>query len=200
MLATARHVFGATRFSIEPYQLGQGNDEALESGAWWFYFKLGFRPADARCVRLARAEVARIRSNRRHRSSQRTLRLLARAHLFLSAESCAARALPPTAAVLARATARLAAAGGSAAGQHACEQGARRLVGLRSLAGFSRAERLMWQRWAPVLASIPQIAHWPARERRALVALVRAKGGAGELGFLVRFAAHRRLQRAFFGV
>ena len=38
-----RLAFGCTSFSIEPYQLGRDNDEGIESGAWWFYRKLGFR-------------------------------------------------------------------------------------------------------------------------------------------------------------
>ena len=37
-------LFGADAFMIPPYQLGAGNDEALKSGAWWFYQKMGFRP------------------------------------------------------------------------------------------------------------------------------------------------------------
>jgi len=39
----ARHdarVLGCHFFSIEPYQLGLGNEEGIESGAWWFYTKL----------------------------------------------------------------------------------------------------------------------------------------------------------------
>ncbi len=199
VLAVARHVFGATRFSIEPYQLGHGNDEGIESGAWWFYHKLGFRPADARCRRLARAEIVRMRANRRHRSSAQTLRTLATRHLYFSEEAGVRPALPPLVARLSGATSRLAAAGGGAAGARACEARACRLTGLRSLAGFSRVERLAWQRWAPLMASLPQIARWPAAEKRELVALVRAKGAAGELGFLVRFAAHPRLRRALLG-
>ena len=30
---------------IDPYQLGLENDDALKSGAWWFYQKLGFEVA-----------------------------------------------------------------------------------------------------------------------------------------------------------
>jgi hypothetical protein len=59
--APLRHVFGTTSFSIDPYQLGKGNDEGLESGAWWFYAKLGFRPRDAATLRLAGDEQARVR-------------------------------------------------------------------------------------------------------------------------------------------
>ena len=46
VLAAARHVFGAEAFTIDPYQLGHDNAEGLKSGAWWFYYKLGFRPHD----------------------------------------------------------------------------------------------------------------------------------------------------------
>ena len=35
---------GITCFSVYPYQIGQDNEEAIQSGAFWFYRKLGFRP------------------------------------------------------------------------------------------------------------------------------------------------------------
>ena len=38
------HLMGTTCVSVYPYQLGHDNDEAIESGAFWFYRKLGFRP------------------------------------------------------------------------------------------------------------------------------------------------------------
>mgnify|MGYP006270346331 CR=1 FL=1 len=41
-----RAAAGADAFTIYPYQLGHENDEALRSGAWWFYQKSGFRPRD----------------------------------------------------------------------------------------------------------------------------------------------------------
>src|SRR5262249_3707767 len=46
VLATVRHLFGVDTFTIYPYQLGEGNEEAIQSGAWWFYQKMGFRPKD----------------------------------------------------------------------------------------------------------------------------------------------------------
>lgn len=196
LLAATRHVYGATRFSIEPYQLGDGNDEAIDSGAWWFYYKFGFRPGVARIARLARREAARARTRADYRSPPATLRELARAHLYYAPQRDASRRrLPRVAAALERATTRLAVAGGGTDGQARCEAEARRLTGLRSTAAFSRGERLLWQRWAPLLAAAPSIAGWPAAERRALVQLVQAKGSRDERDFLVRFAAHARLRR-----
>lgn len=195
LLAATRHVFGATRYSIEPYQLGDGNDEAIDSGAWWFYYRFGFRPGLARVATLARREAARARARPGYRSPPATLRQLARVHLYYAPQAEAPRRLPPIAAALERATARLAAAGGGPGAQTYCESHARRLTGLRSTAGFTRGERLLWRRWAPMLAAASPIARWSAADRRALVALVRAKGGRDEREFLVAFAAHARLRR-----
>ena len=107
LLSALRHVFGVEAFSIEPYQLGAGNDEAIESGAWWFYFKLGFRPRAAAARRLAAEELARMQRHPAHRSSPAVLRRLAAHPLFFDFHSrrrrcrrwprsaCASRACTP---------------------------------------------------------------------------------------------------------
>ena len=83
LLACLRHLFGADTFTIYPYQLGgDGNQEGLESGAWWFYQKLGFRARDKGVLRLMRRELARMKQNRRYRSSIATLEELAATNVF----------------------------------------------------------------------------------------------------------------------
>ena len=67
LLAALAHGFGTRSFSIEPYQLGKGNDEGLASGAWWFYAKLGFRPRARDGLALARREFARLARSKGHR-------------------------------------------------------------------------------------------------------------------------------------
>ena len=96
-LAMVRQVFGAESFSFDQYQLGQGNDEAIASGAWWFYYKLGFRPIAAGARRLLRAELARMRADPRHRSSAATLRALAESHLLFDFDRRRRPSLPPLA-------------------------------------------------------------------------------------------------------
>ena len=82
-MAMLRHLFAATSFTLEPYQLGDSNDEGIESGAWWFYYKLGFRPRGLAVRRLVRTELERMERDPRHRSSQTTLRKLAKDYLYL---------------------------------------------------------------------------------------------------------------------
>jgi hypothetical protein len=201
-LALVRQVFGAECFSFDQYQLGQGNDEAIASGAWWFYYKLGFRPIAASARRLLRQELARMRADPAHRSSAATLRTLAQWHLLFDFERGRRPSLPPLAAAGLRIGAALARRPGSererALAQ--CARDAMRLTGLRSLRGFSAAERLAWQRWSPVVMfALPGVSRWSMAERRALARVICAKGGRDESAFLVAFAAHPKLERALFG-
>jgi hypothetical protein len=66
-----------TCFAVDPYQLGAHNEEAIESGAFWFYRKLGFRPANAEVAILLQREEAKLRANPAYRTSAATLRRLA---------------------------------------------------------------------------------------------------------------------------
>lgn len=196
LVAATRHVFGATRLSIEPYQLGDGNDEGIESGAWWFYYKLGFRPVAADAMRRMRVELARMRARPSHRSPARTLRALARHHVFFDIEPRRCIGLPDTQASLRRAVAVLARLGGGGEAVATLERRALALTGLDSLAGFSREQRRMWSRWAPLVASLPGLARWSPAERRAVADVVRAKAAQRETEYLARLAAHPRLLRA----
>jgi hypothetical protein len=81
-LRCLRALTGATVFSIYPYQIGQNNDEAIDSGAFWFYRKLGFRPGRPDLEKLCEREEKRIAANPKYRTPPRTLKLLAEAHMF----------------------------------------------------------------------------------------------------------------------
>jgi hypothetical protein len=77
LLRLFHQVLGVTCFSVDPYQIGLENPEALDSGAFWFYRKLGFRPVDPTAERLTLREERRMREMPGYRSSRRTLEKLA---------------------------------------------------------------------------------------------------------------------------
>jgi hypothetical protein len=198
LLAAARHVFGVSSVSIEPYQLGRGNEEGVLSGAWWFYARFGFRPRDPKVLRLARSELEKRARNPEYRSNPTTLLRLAEAHVFWSLDPDRRAIVTPIEAIgftLARRFAARTGAGREAA-LRACEERAAERLGLRSLAGWTAGERLWWRRWAPLLDAIPGLGRWPAAERRALIRVVRAKGGRRESDYARLFDAHPRLADA----
>ena len=69
------------------------------------------------------------------------------------------------------------------------------LLGLRSLEDFTADEHLAWSRWSPLVVTLRGLARWSAAEKRALVHVIRVKGGRREGDF----AAHSKLERALFG-
>ena len=77
LLRLFRQVVPVTCFAVDPYQLGHHNDEAIESGAFWFYRKLGFRPANPEVTKILQAEESKLHAHPAHRTSARTLRRLA---------------------------------------------------------------------------------------------------------------------------
>ncbi|MGE5160075.1 MAG: hypothetical protein ACM3O5_01080 [Betaproteobacteria bacterium] len=197
LLAALAHGFGTRSFSIEPYQLGKGNDEGLASGAWWFYAKLGFRPRARDAIALARREFARLARSKSHRSRPDTLRALAEHHLFLDLDARDPAPLITPAAVglaAARHLTRLAGSDRAVAVARASADAMQR-CGLASLNGFSADERRAWDAWAPVLSMLP-LAQWSAGERERMVRLVRAKAAGSERDYVAGFAALPRLERA----
>jgi len=201
LLAVLHHVFGASSFSIEPYQLGAGNEEGLASGAWWFYFKLGFRPRDRATLRLVGAELERMRRKPGHRSDHATLVRLAQHHLFFAVDPRAAPFLPPLEQIGWRCARALAEVAGADRERAVASLGHDALArtGQRSLRGFSPDEKRAWSQWAPILAQLP-LERWRATERAELVEVIRAKGAASERSYVARFAAHERLQRDLWNI
>ncbi|HSB64379.1 MAG TPA: hypothetical protein VLJ18_09450 [Thermoanaerobaculia bacterium] len=201
VLALSRHLFGPDVFTIFPYQLGgYGNPEALDSGAWWFYQKLGFRPRAPHVAKLMEEELARMKADPRHRSTRATLKVLASENLYfhLGKERDDAIGLLELPNVGLRVTDMLARRFGSdrERAEAVLNLEARDLLGLRSLSGWSQGERLAFRRWAPLVAILPHLARWSLAEKRALAAVVRAKGGRRESDFVRLFDRHRKLRRA----
>jgi hypothetical protein len=200
VLATARHLFGSDAFTIFPYQLGHGNEEAIRSGAWWFYQKIGFRPRARAALRIMRRELARMRRDPSHRSSPATLRTLARHNLYYflgprREDVMGSDFLPEVGLRISRYLARSFGSDREAAAA-ACSSDAARKTGLRTLKGFSPQERLAWERWSPLICLLEGVERWSGEEKRSLVRIVRAKGGRSETDFARRFDRHARLRGA----
>jgi hypothetical protein len=200
VVAAVRHLFQADTFAIYPYQLGDGNREALDSGAWWFYQKIGFRPRDADALRLMRKELKRMKAKPGHRSSIGTLRELARHNVYFHMNKPRDDIIGElrTSVIGLQVTDYLADRFGSdrARGERECAREAAKRYGVRSFQKWSPGERLAWRRWGPLLLLLRGVECWSAAERRAAVQVVRAKGGRREADYALRFDRHAKLRRA----
>ena len=73
---------GVKTFSVDPYQIGHENEEAIESGAFWFYRKLGFWPESEEVARLLAREERKMEARSGYRTSEATLRRLAEGRMI----------------------------------------------------------------------------------------------------------------------
>jgi hypothetical protein len=204
VLSMARTLFGADTFAIDPFQLGHANPEGQKSGAFWFYYKLGFRPVAPKALALVGGELRRLAASPGERTSLRVLHRLAAEYMFLHAGR-------PRADVLGQVSigniglhvSRLLAARGGANRERAvreCSREAAQLLGVGSFSAWTPGERLAWERWSPLVLALGDVERWPAPDRRALVDVVKAKGGRRESDFVGRFDRHRRLRRSVLGL
>ena len=199
VLAMTRHLFGCDTFTIVPYQLGDENDEAIESGAWWFYQKMGFRPRAAPVVSLMNRELKLMRRDPAHRSSAGTLRRLARDTLHLDLgrkrpDVLGRLELPNIGLHVMRFLGKEFGAERDRAAAE-CVARAEALLGV-SAARWSAEERRGFERWAPLVLIVPGIDRWSPREKAALAEVARAKGGQRESDFVRLFDEHAPLRRA----
>jgi len=199
VLATFHSLFDADTFSVDSYQIGADNEEAIDSGAWWFYARMGFRPRDSDASKLANAELRKARK-KGYRSSKNTLRRLANYPLYFSLARKREDVLPMVCTdsislgVLDYVSQRF----GSQRedGTRRCSQELAKALGINSLSRQTADEQLMWHRLSPVIAAVADVKKWPKADRDALADAIRAKGGVHEIDYVKLFDAHKRLRRA----
>jgi hypothetical protein len=195
------HVGGVRYFFLTSYGMGDGNPEAIKSGAFWFYRKLGFKAADPDVEALARDEEAIMRRKPAYRSSLATLHELSLtdAYFDLSGGACK----PVSFEHLGHAVSRLVReqfGGSRRRAERATVEKVAQLLDVRDLGAWTREEKTALRRWAPILVLSPELSDWPPNEKRSLAAAIRAKGGNSEFEYVRRMNRIRRLQDALHAV
>lgn len=204
LLRVYRRIFGMRTVVVDRYQLGHESTEALRSGSFYFYHRLGFRPRDPDILRVLEAERAKIAGDPSYRSAIPVLKRLAGDEVYLTLpgghpEPEKRLRATDVAALVARFIAREFAGDRPRAARESAAR-VRRALGVRSMAAWPTHERRAFEQLALVAALIPDLARWRASDRQALVAVMRAKGGASEYQYARRLDGHRRLQRALEGL
>lgn len=101
LLRVYRQYYGIEAFSVEPYQFGKDNPEGIASGAYWFYYKMGFRSDDKRLAAIAEKEFAKMQKSGSYRSSATTLKKFTASNITWKISSAS---LGPDAAAVSRET------------------------------------------------------------------------------------------------
>jgi hypothetical protein len=198
VLRVYRQVLGIRTIVLDPTQIGRDNAEALRSGAFYFYHRLGFRPRDPAVARLCEEEQAKIARDASYRSPIPTLKRLTEGEIYLTLPGGGPepeKRLRATrvAALVTRHIAQEFGGDRAAAVRHASARVAKAL-GVRSWRAWPPDERRAFEQLSVLAALIPDLGRWPAADRRRLARLFRAKGGRSELPYIGLLDGHRRLR------
>jgi hypothetical protein len=197
VMRTIHQLTGCNRFVANPYQFGADNTEALKSGAFWFYYRLGYRPVRREARALAAAEFRRVKSRKGYRTPLETLKALSACDMHLKLPGARDadffdEGWIEFAGLLA--TRKLV-----ASGQRSRRRGRKVLAGrllqslsIASLSDWSAEERDWFERLAPVVSAL-EPDQWTASERRQLTKWLRTKGGRYEREFALCFAGSERV-------
>lgn len=197
ILRLFRQLLGVTAFSVDPYQIGFENKEGIESGAFWFYRKLGFRPVRATIRKLVNAEERRLAVRPSYRTSAKRLRDISEGHMLYEFspgkegqwDRFQVHNLGLTVAREMGDRFR-----GDALRMRRASLGTvARALGIDA-ATWSKTEQCAFGGLALVLSLIPKLSQWTMDEKKAVVSIIRAKAGAEESRYLRLLQNHYRLR------
>src|SRR5882724_3395448 len=184
LLRAYRRIFGMRTIVMDRYQLGHESAEALRSGAFYFYHRLGFRPRDPAVLRVLEAEQSKIAADRSYRSPIPILKRLAGAEVYLALpgghrEPEKRLRATDVSGLIARLIARDFGGDRGVAVRESTAR-ARRALGVTGWTAWPTAERRAFAQLSLVAALIGDLETWPSVERRRLVRVFRAKGRGSE--------------------
>jgi len=185
--------FKSKRFLVDPFQFGANNREAIQSGAFWFYYRLGFRPVDGKLDSLAAEEANKLSVDSRHRTTGAILRKLARAKLGLSFANGSKQDLP----VLNLTQLGLAVTGSLGRlyqgdrelAESSCLTDAMRTLQTGSIEKWPSDEQDAFRRLSLLLKPLGEISDWPRLSKTRLLQAIRAKGGPRERDYTLALQA-----------
>lgn len=195
-----RKLLGVSAFTLDPYQIGHENEEGIESGAFWFYRKLNFRPTQPEIEKLTENEERKIARQASYRTSARTLRRLASGPMIWEPDSGRRGdwdrfQVRNIGFKVQRQLAARFAGDAQRMRQDSLKQ-LSRWLGL-NLQGWTDQERSALAEIAVSLALVPELNEWSRDEKDLLVRILRAKVRGGEARYLRLMQKHDRLRAAF---
>jgi hypothetical protein len=198
-LRLLHQIHGVNAFSVYPYQIGDDNEEAIESGAFWFYRKMGFRSMDPALEKLAQNEEKKVRANRKYRTSPATLRRLSKASVVYElpqAERGAWDRFSTRNIGLAVQKKMARDFDGDAQAMRKAASGRLTRVIKIDPSKLKPQMRIAFEDFATVLNLIPDIDRWSTDDKDALRQIIAAKAGRTEQRYQRMLQKHARLRTA----
>ena len=200
-----RHLLGVTVFTLDPYQIGYENEEGIESGAFWFYRKLGFRPTSAAVMKLVLNEEKKIATRSGYRTPARTLRKLAESPMVYELEDGGGslgrsklgdwdRFQVRNIGLAVQRQMAMTNGGDAEKFKSAAFKELMDVIGTRA-DGWRYAELSTLHDFAAALSLVADLREWSDAEKWALAKVIHEKAGLDESNYLKQMQKHTRLRQ-----
>ena len=190
--------FKVRHFIVKPYQFGKGNPEGLKSGAFWFYYKLGFRPANENIKLDAAIEWEKINCNKNYKTPIAILRHFTSSHKeWMLAE----HPIPSFDAgkISAAITEMINREYGGERNRAIteCSNKMKKALPLRLSRRTSVAESQVMENWSLLTGLISGIDNWTKTQKKELSAIIQSKISGKERDYVLKLQKHWKFWNCF---
>lgn len=187
-------------FVVNPYQFGKGNPEGLKSGAFWFYYKAGFRPEKGAIKKAADKEWKKIQEDKHYRTPLVTLRQFTGCYAEWITDKTKPPILPAT--DISAAISSMINLGYKGSRKNALAISNKFLLE-HFPSAFLKSWRLYEQEamdnWSLLTLLIKDCKTWSTKEKKGLVQIMLLKLKGKERDYILQLQKHKRFWRALQG-
>lgn len=188
--------FGVNSFTVDPYQIGKNNPEGLKSGAFWFYYRLGFRPQQSKYKTLAESEYEKISDNRSYHSPLNVMKQLANAVMQINIEEMVLDADPAEISLSVTEFIANTFEGDRKKAEHHCTKKMISLLGIKDFKKHFESEKDLFTQQSLMYAQLDEIKNWNVADKKLLAKIMLAKGGENEVKYIQALLKHRNLHES----
>ena len=182
VLKIHQSVYRLKRFSTDPYQIGKDNSDGIHSGAFWIYYRAGFRPIRKEQKDIADAEAKKIRSLKGYHTPATVLKKLAESRLELILDK---KAVPFDVTDLARAYANILKDRHNNERKPAEELAAKKLAGILEIKKWQEADlQYVLRNWSILLLNDEMKLRSNSGLKKILKKLFELKAGGSEEDYI----------------
>ncbi|MGC2743328.1 MAG: hypothetical protein WA672_09080, partial [Candidatus Angelobacter sp.] len=198
-LRLLRQLHGVNAVSVYPYQIGDGNEEAIASGAFWFYRKMGFRSMDPALEKMAQAEEKKVKASAMYRTPAATLRRLSKANVVYELPEAQRGAWDrfSTRNIGLAVQKRMARDfdGDAEAMRKAAVERLAHIINVDSQKLKPQAQAALAD-FSTALSLVPNFSRWPSEDKDSLREIIVAKAGRTEIRYVRLLQKNARLRAA----
>ena len=194
VLRLYHHYFGCFHFIVKPYQFGKGNQEGLKSAAFWFYYKLGFRPTNDTIKKEAEIEWVKLKKDKKYRTPIKQLQHFTTCNVEWKINK---KSFPDFDAgkisLLVSNAINKKFVGDRQLAISSCQKSMNKLFRAASLKKDNFYQKEVLANWGLLLLVLGDIEKWSANQKGMLVKLIKLKQAGKERDYVLQLKKHNRL-------